>query len=374
MKRTLLFLLPLVLIACQSSEQIYTYQGTVPYTPVVNNLPAMPVGQRPKNVILMIGDGMGLSHVGAAWVANHGALNLLACPYVGLSRTCSANRLITDSGAGGTALAIGQKTRNAYVGCDTAGVAQPSLFDYARRAGKRTAMSVVCRLCDATPADFCCHRNDRSDYDSINACYPACGVDYIVGGGSHFLTHRRDGRNILGEMAQAGYHVYRNADSLYAATEFPVFACLADSEYVPAPMREDVFAKQTMKAIHMMQGQPFYMMVEGSCIDDWSLGNNLERMVEETLDFDRTIGQVLAWAAQDGQTLVVITADHETAGPALLDGDYRTGRVEARFACDSHTNVHVPVYAFGPGAELFTGVMENAELSLRLRRLLQNFD
>ncbi|MCQ2348500.1 MAG: alkaline phosphatase [Paludibacteraceae bacterium] len=370
MKRVLFCLLPLVLIACQPSGRTYTYQGAVPYTPVVQTLPTVAVGQVPKNIILMIGDGMGLSQVSAAWVANRGALNLLTCPYVGLSRTYCANALITDSGAGGTALACGQKTNYGSVGCDTMGAALPSLFTYARQAGKRTAMSVVCRLCDATPADFCCHCNDRSNYDSINACYPSCGVDYIAGGGAAFLTRRKDGRNIISEMAQVGYHVYRDADSLMAATDFPVFACLADSEYVPAPMRGDLFSRQTMKAVAMMNNQPFLMMVEGSCIDDWSHANNLERTIEETLDFDRTVGEVLAWAAQDGQTLVVITADHETAGLTLLDGDYQTGRVLAKFASDSHSNIHVPVYAFGPGAERFTGVMENAELSLRLRQLL----
>jgi len=375
MRKILIYMTSLLLIACNQAEQktvFATYQAPLSYAPLVTDLPAMPLGATPKNVILMIGDGMGLTHVGVAWTANRGALNLLACPYTGLSRTTCHNRLITDSGAGGTALAIGQKTNKNFVGCDTTGAAQPSLMVYAREAGKRTAMSVVCRLCDATPADFCCHVNDRDNYDSILACYPSCGVDYIAGGGRYFMTHRADGRNIISEMAEVGYHVCGTADSLFAATDFPVFACLADSEYTPAPMRLDLFPRQTMKAIDMMGDQPFFMMVEASCIDDWCHANNLARVVEETLDFDRTIGEVLRWAAADGQTLVVITADHESGALTLLDGDAKKGLVKCHFAQEGHSNVHVPVYAFGPGAEHFIGVMENAELSLRLRKLIQN--
>lgn len=370
----LIYILPFILMACQAEQQttFCSYQRAQADTPVITELPTIPASQTPKNIILMIGDGMGMSQMSAAWTANHGFLNMLACPYVGISRTYCANRLITDSGAGGTALAIGQKTNKNFIGVDTLGQAQPTLFDYALEAGKHTAMSVVCRLCDATPGDFCCHCNNRDNYDSINACYPTCGVEYIAGGGSWFLTQRKDGRNIIDELGTNGYHVYRDAESLYNATEFPVFACLADSEYVPAPMRGDLFQRQTMKAIDMMRDEPFFLMVEASCIDDWCHANDIERVVEETLDFDRTIGQVLRWAVEDGQTLVVITADHETAGLTLIGGDWHEGLVECHFVNDGHSNIHVPIYAFGPGAERFTGVMENCELSQKIQNLITN--
>lgn len=369
MKKSLLFIFPCLLVACQPATD--TYQRAQGDSPIVTQLPEVALGQTPKNIILMIGDGMGLTHVSTAWTANHGFLNLFACPYTGLSRTYCTDYLITDSGAGGTALAIGQKTKKRFVGVDTLGVAQLTLMDYARLAGKHTAVSVVCRLCDATPADFCCHRDSRYDYDSINASYLYCQVDYIAGGGLHFFTHRQDGRNIMDEMSNKGYHTYTDSSALYQATKLPVFACLADSEYVPAPERGDLFQRQTMKAIDMMQSEPFFMMVEASCIDDWSHANDLERVVEETLDFDRTIGQVLQWAAADGQTLVIITADHETGGLALIGGDFHTGEVQCRFAHDSHSNIHVPIYAYGPGAEHFTGVIENSDISLRIRELMK---
>lgn len=372
---SLLLLMMAAMTACnkasieEAAMQRYTAQH--PYEPVVKELPTVDTGKTPRNIILMIGDGMGLSHVSAAWVANRGQLNLDACPYVGLSRTYCADTLITDSGAGGTALATGQKTKKAHVGTDADGQAIPSLITFAQNCGMRTGISVVCRLCDATPADFCCHTDNRDLYDTINAGYLYCKADYIAGGGMHFFTHREDGRNIFEEMGQRGYHLATTPEELYARAELPICALLADSEYVVAPDRGELFQRQTMQAVAMLSdGSNFFLMTEGSCIDDWSHANDLERVVEETLDFDRTVGEVLRWAAQDGQTLVVVTADHETGGFNLLGGNIEKGSVEGSFANHSHADILVPIYAYGPGAERFTGIMENAELGSKIKELL----
>lgn len=374
MKRLYLYLFALALVACTPSQPTtYSYTAEKTYTPVVTSLTAIPAGQSPKNVILLIGDGMGLTHVSAAWVLNHGHLNLDAVPYVGLSRTYCQDTLITDSGAGGTALATGQKTKKGHVGTNGDGEPITSLMGYAQAQGMRTGVSVVCRLCDATPADFCCHTPDRDRYDDICADYLDCGVDYIAGGGLKFFTQRADGRNIFEEMAEKGYHLYQDEEELKKAAELPLFAVLADSEYVVAPYREDLFSRQTMQAIQLLQGEHgFFLMAEGSCIDDWCHANDLARAMEETLDFDRMAGEVLRWAEQDGETLVVITADHETAGLTLLGGSIERGEIECQFANDSHSNIMVPIYAYGPGAERFTGIMENCELSQLLISLIQH--
>ena len=105
----------------------------------------------------------------------------------------------------------------------------------------------------------------------------------------------------------------------------------------------------------------FVMMIEGSCIDDWLHGNDLEKAMEELLDFDRTLGDVLEWAAADGHTLVVVTADHNTGAITLQDGDLEKGEIGVHFASDSHNGIAVPVYAWGPGSEKFTGIRENAQ-------------
>ena len=111
-------------------------------------------GKKVKNVILMIGDGMGLTQISMAWVANHGKLNLDNFKQTGLSRTYAANKLITDSGAAGTAMANGQKNNYHAVGVDVNGKSLPSITDLAHEKGLSTAVVVTCRLTDATPATF----------------------------------------------------------------------------------------------------------------------------------------------------------------------------------------------------------------------------
>ena len=329
-------------------------------------------GRRPRNIVLMIGDGMGLEQVSAACVANRGRLHMLTLPVTGLARTYSANRLVTDSGAAGTALACGEKTLNYTVGVDTAGRELPSLLVKARESGRRTGIAVVCRLNDATPAAFCCHDTDRDQAEAIAADYLACGADYIAGGGRKYWVGRTDGRNLLEEMARKGCAVCTRPDELERAAELPVVAVLDTLELPTAPGRGDLFRRMAGKGIELLENEEgFFLMVEGSCIDDWCHANRIDRAVEEILDFDRTVGDVLRWAEQNGETLVLVTADHATGGLTLLDGDLKEGLVKVNFSSTGHNGILVPVFAYGPGAEDFAGVYENAELSRRMERLLK---
>ena len=144
-------LLPVSVLAQSRRDKEQTYVLENPYA-VTKITP--PQGKKIKNVILMIGDGMSLMHVYSAWTANRGKLFLDNCQTVGLSKTYCANKLITDSGAGGTALATGHKTNYHAVGVDTEGRPLKSLVDFAAAKGKSTGIAVTCRLWDATPADF----------------------------------------------------------------------------------------------------------------------------------------------------------------------------------------------------------------------------
>jgi len=318
-----------------------------------------------RNVILMIGDGMGLEQVSCAWVLNKGKLNLDNMTSVGLSRTWSASDLITDSGAGGTALASGQKTPNSHIGTDPDGKPLYSMLDKARRLGKKTGVVTVCHLADATPADFCCHDEDRYHFDPIIAGYAECGVDYIAGGGrDYFGPKRKDGRDIVAEMKAKGYNYATTEEELIAA-QLPLLGLLSDDNLPVAAERGEMFRNMTSRALDLLSqasgDKGFALMIEGSCIDDWLHGNDIGKAMEELLDFDRTIGDVLAWAAADGHTLVVVTADHATGALTLQDGNLEEGRIGVAFGNESHNGIAVPVYAWGPGSEAFTGIKENSE-------------
>ena len=316
-----------------------------------------------RNVILMIGDGMGLEQASCAWVLNHGKLNLDNFPFTGLSRTYCTDNLITDSGAGGTAIAAGQKTAYNHVGVAPDGSDLSSLLVRAREKGKKTGIAVTCHYADATPCDFCCHNECRDNHEDLIADYLECGVDYLSGGGTDWFTVKRtDGRNILEELSSVGYNVALTEEELLNAS-LPVFGVLSPDNLPPAKERGDLFRHSVTRGLELLSESEngFVMMVEGSSIDDWLHGNNLEKAMEEILDFDRTIGDVLEWAAADGHTLVVVMADHATGCITLQDGNLEEGVVGVHFASESHNGIAVPVYAWGPGSEAFTGIKENDE-------------
>lgn len=327
-------------------------------------------GIKPKNIIFMIGDGMGLEQISTAWVANRGKLNITdAMPYVGLQKTYCLDWLVTDSAAAGTALATGEKTNKGMIATNPEGVELSSMMDAAQKAGKRTGVVVVCRLNDATPATFCCNNPDRDEAEDISADYLTCGVDYIAGGGmDYWRDERTDGRDIFAEIGDKGYTTCQSEQELMAAEELPVAAVLAPLE-LPSALsgeRGDMFRNMVGKGLDMLSKdnkEGFVMMVEGSCIDDWLHANRVDAAVEEILDFDRVVGDVLQWAEKDGETLVVVTADHATGAMTLLWGNIAEGTVEVNFANEGHNGMMVPYFAYGAGAEKFEGVVENAELS-----------
>ncbi len=377
MKLSYLYLLLFLLVvpffqnelAAQSRrDKEQTYVLTNPYS--VNTI-LSPNGKRVKNVILMIGDGMSLMHVYSAWTANRGKLYLDNCPTIGLSKTYCADRLITDSGAGGTAIATGKKTNYHSVGVDIYGNPLETLIDVAAQQGKSTGVVVTCRLNDATPADFCCHNTDREASYDIAADYVDCGADFVFGGGSKYFENRPDGRNLFNELQTKGYQVSHSWNELAGIRTGKVF-CVTDSLDTPVPAeRGDLLARASMKAIDLLSQnkEGFFLMIEGSQLDDYGHFNDLDMLMQEVHDFDRTIGKVLEWAANDEETLVVITADHETGGLTLIDGNIEEGRIVCKFSTGGHSGVMVPVYAFGPGHTEFTGIFENTDIFHKIKEL-----
>ena len=353
--------------------RLHTYTMPNPYEVQPVNLPT---DGKVKNVILMIGDGMSLMHIYSAWTANHGHLYITdSNPVTGFSKTYCANRLITDSAAGGSALATGHKVNYHSVAVGTDGNNVYSVLDAAHDKGLATGVTATCRLWDATPADFCCHEADRDSEFEIIADYAECKADVVIGGGLTKFVNRPDGRNILKEIQKKGWKTATSwEETKQVAAKHPkkLFA-VTDSVDTPLPKdRGDRLAQSSLLTLDILKNNPkgFFMMIEGSQLDDYGHFNDLPTLMEETHDFDRTVGDILRWAAKDGETLVIVTADHETGAPTLHDGDIATGRIECKFATDSHSGVMVPIYAFGPGSQNFCGVMENTDIPRKISALL----
>lgn len=185
------------------------------------NLPA-------TNVILMIGDGMGIHHLSAAWAANRGRLFIENCPVTGISKTWCADKLVTDSAAAGTAMATGTKTLYKRVAVCPRGNKLDSLVDKAADMGKSTGVIATCELNDATPAAFCANNEKRSDSYGIIGDYPRSRADFIFGGGGKYFTQRPDGRDIFKEMQAQGYRIARSWEEA---------AALPPGKRWPSPLR-----------------------------------------------------------------------------------------------------------------------------------------
>jgi alkaline phosphatase len=247
-----------------------------------------------------------------------------------------------------------------------------TLLHQAQDKGKKTGLVVTCRINDATPADFVCHSPDRHLEAEIAEQYVDSGVDFIVGGGRQFWDEREDGRNLINEMKARGYNFVEKREDLAKVHSGKLLGLFAPLDMDPVLDRGPVLEDATMKAIELLDNKKgFFLMVEGSQIDDWAHRQKVGYMAEELFDFDKTIGKVLEWAEKDGHTLVVVTADHGTGGITLVDGSLEDRTVNVHFSTKGHHGIVVPVFAWGPHAEDFGGVMENAELSNRIRKLIK---
>jgi len=330
-----------------------------------------------KNIILCIGDGMGLSQIYATYTANRGQLNIFQMLNIGFSITNAADAYITDSAAGGTAFATGQKTNDRAVSVDTADKPLKSLAEYSSAAGKKTADIVVCELTDATPAVFYAHQSERANakevaYDIINS-----PIDIFLGSAYRDFTPKINGESALDKMQQRDDTIIRNFNDFLASPSQKILALMDDSVTRPKMQgRGDYLPLAFKKVTNTLKTNPqgFFMMIEGSQIDHGGHANNLEQVITENADFDKVVGDALRFADADGETLVIVTADHETGGLTLMDGNISKGYVWGNFSTNDHTGTPVPVFAYGPHSGDFRGVYENTEIFKKLLALIQKAD
>lgn len=346
------------------------YWGGAKYA--VKTYPNKFKAKKPKRVIMMIGDGMGVSQVFAGVTANGGHLFLDNFKQVGFSKTQSHNNYITDSAAGGTALSSGVKTYNGAIGVNPDTVAVKTILELAEEKGLATGLVSTSAITHATPASYIAHRGSRNSYEDIASDFLNTDIDVFIGGGYKHFAQRADKRDLTKELQEKGYQVLRNMDEIAQVKSGKLAGLTADEHNEVYPKREMNLPLATQTALHILNQNKkgFFIMIEGSQIDWGGHQNNTGYIVNEMLDFDQAIGKALEFAAADGETLIVVTADHETGGMAITGGDMKTGLVKAAFTSGDHSAIMVPVFAYGPGAENFTGIIENTDIAKKIMKLL----
>jgi alkaline phosphatase len=356
-------------LTAKSEDVEKTYVGGDAYE--VKTFPQNFKAKKPKNIIFLIGDGMGVSQVFAGLTANHGKLFLENCKHIGFSKTQSADNYITDSAAGGTALSAGVKTYNGAIGVDVDKKPVQTILEAAEQKGLATGLVSTSAITHATPASFIAHQASRSSYEDIAADFLKTDIDVFIGGGYKHFAERKDGKNLTEELIKKGYTVERDIEKIKTIKSGKLAGLTADEHNGRVAERKDMLPVATETAINILSNNKkgFFLMVEGSQIDWGGHAGSAIYITEDMLDFDQTIGKAIEFAASNGETLVVITADHETGGMALTGGDMKTGMVKGGFPTGGHTAVMVPVFAYGPGAEEFVGIMENTDIPKKMKKL-----
>lgn len=318
-----------------------------------------------KNIILLIGDGMGVTQIYAAISVHKDKLNIEEFKNVGFHKTYSATDYITDSGAGGTALATGVKTCNQCIGVDTLGNPLKTILDYAFENEKATGLVSTSAITHATPASFIAHEKDRSKYENIAKDFLDFDVDLFIGGGKNNFNKRSDSLNLLKLLKDKDYNIIDGYKNINPSLEGK-FAVFTAQKHNPEWRngRGDMLPVSTEKAIEILNKDEdgFFLMVEGSQIDWGGHDNDFDYVVTELIDFDNAIGKALEFAKKDGNTLVIVTADHETGGLTLNEDTTNYKSFVPKFSTIHHTGVMVPVFAYGPGAEYFGGIYENTDV------------
>ncbi len=326
-----------------------------------------------RNIVLMIGDGMGLPAVSAAMNVSDHPLNIVRCNIIGLQKTSSSNNYITDSAAAGTALATGNKTNNGVIGMDSQGNQVKSILEIAEEHDLATGLVSTASVTHATPASFIAHQLSRGSYEDIALDFLKTDIDVFIGGGYDHFAKREDNLNLIDSLKVIGYEIDTALNEILKSTALKL-AGLTAPIHNPYRLkgRGDMLSASSGKAIEILNKNPkgFFLMIEGSQIDWAGHANTADTLTDETLDFDNAVGRVLDFAQQDGHTLVIITADHETGGVTIIGGDKETHEVKLNFSTKDHTASMVPVYAYGPGAEKFIGIYENTEI---FQKILTSF-
>lgn len=309
-----------------------------------------------KQVIFIIGDGMGLNQMCKLDSPNH----FERANYIGLSKTYSASHKVTDSAAGGTALACGVKTQNGMLGMNADSIPVNSILTILKEKGFSTGIVASCRINHATPASFYAHQPNRNMDAEILADLYANGPDVFVAGGNKLLS--------IESLEKAGYKYVNNIGDLQKQENGKVACVLATEDMPNALERGNEITLGTAEAIRLLEKNEkgFFIMIEGSQIDWAGHGNQADYMLAEMQDINKVIGLCMNYADANPGTLVIITADHETGGTTIV-GEEK----EYKYSTGNHTGAMVPVYSYGTGAENFSGIFENATFKDKILNLMQ---
>ena len=341
------------------------------YTIVFGGLFFSTAQEKSPNIILLIGDGTGLSQISAGMYANNNQTVLEEFPVIGLSKTHAVKNLVTDSAASGTAMACGEKTYNGVIGIDAKNKKLKSILELCEEKGYNTGLIATSSIVHATPASFYAKINSRKKYEEIALQLIESEVDYFIGGGKKHFQKREDKRNLIKEMKTVD--VVKSFRNYKKSTHNKIGFFTYDDE--PPSLNEGrspLLGEYLAATLDKLDNRkaPFFLMVEASQIDWGGHANNIDYITSEFIEFNNTIEVALNYAKTNANTLVIVTADHETGGLAITGGKTESFEMKASFNTGGHSATMVPVFSYGQFSPLFAGIYENTQIFHKMKEAL----
>ena len=326
-----------------------------------------------KNIILIIGDGMGVPQITAGMYKLKNQTALENFPIIGLSKTHSSNALVTDSAAAGTAIACGEKTANGTVGISMRNQKLTSILELSKQKGYKTGIIATSTIVHATPAAFYANVLSRNQYEDIALQLSNSDVGYFIGGGRKFFINRKDKRNLLKEMTS--YDIV-NSIKKFDESKSDKIGYFTSSED-PYPIRNGRIPNLSAAVEKMLpklsnNDNPYFLLIEASQIDWGGHKNDIDYVLTEFIDMDKAINKVIEFTKNDKNTIVIVTGDHETGGLAITSGRRRNFQIKTEFSTIGHSAVMIPVFAKGAHSEIFSGIYDNTEIFKKMFFVLNN--
>lgn len=381
--RTIVFLCLIIsIMACTRSivKPTQTIVETTQAPKVSAPLPPSTPMQSAKNIILMIGDGMGLTQISAGIYSNGNKMAFERFKHIGFHKCYAFDDLVTDSAAGATAFSCGVKTYNGAIGVGPDTVAIRTIMEEAVDRGMHAGLVTSSTIVHATPASFVAHNRQRKNYEEIAVDFLNTDIDLFIGGGNKYFTRRKtDDRNLTEEFQKKGYYMSDYFKEEIQDIDFDkhdkIGYLTADKNPLSAQQGRTYLPVASRKAIDFLtkkseqDGNGFFLMIEGAQIDWGGHANNGEFVVTEMKDFNIILNDVLDYSKNHPETLIIVTADHETGGLAINKGS-KLDSLDLKFTSDYHTADLIPVFAKGPKANKFMGIYQNSDIYHKMRSAL----
>ncbi|MBW3469518.1 alkaline phosphatase [Arthrospiribacter ruber] len=296
-----------------------------------------------KNVIFLVSDGMSPGTLNMADILNrrkNGKPSVWVDLYTknkvtrALMDTASANSMVTDSAAAGSAWGGGMRVNNGALNIGPNGERPTPILQKFQKAGKSVGCVTTVPVTHATPASFCVNNNDRNDQEGIAQDYLNLKFDLWFGGGDRYFNpgKRKDRTDLYHSFKESGYKIVKSTKELSELKTGPALGIFADDALPYSVDRENQtelksqtpsLTEMTKKAIQILSknSDGFMLQVEGGKVDWAAHGNDTPALVYDQLEFDNAVNAAIEFAEKDGQTLVVITTDHGNGEPGVFYGN-----------------------------------------------------